>query len=258
MNLLGYWDVLRGQKRVVIIGLVVTLALSALALLRVSPDGVSLRSPRVYVAKATMFVTQGQARPGEPSPPGAEYQAQIFAQLAYSDSVRLLIDPTLKRQIEYSVDSITGQLGTPLPLISVSALATTPAGAVALANRVSESLQKYIGETQVKAKVPKSQRASMAIIARPDDPTDAEVFRGIRLTPPLMLFVLGFTATVFLAFTRHNLRLGRQGGAQAAQPSEAQPESLASGQPSLPVQALERRATAGERWKSPRTRRSSS
>jgi capsular polysaccharide biosynthesis protein len=205
VNLLGYWGVLKSQWRVVAIGIALSLLLSALALYRVSPDGVSLRSPPVYVAKSTLLVGGGGGAQAIGTTVAPEYLAQIYAQLAQSDAVRRLVDPTLKRALTYGVDPVTGiNSGTPLPLLSVSAYSTSQSAAIALANRVARSLVTYVATSRT---LPKAQRSSLTVVARPDK---ADVFKGKRLTPSLMLFVLGITGTVFLAFTRHNLRHGSQ------------------------------------------------
>jgi len=176
-----------------------------LAVYRVSPDGVALRSPPVFVAKSTLLVNGGAPR-ADGTTVAPEYLAQIWAQFAQSDAVRRLIDPTLKRDLWYEVDSVTGiNSGTPLPLLSVSAFSTRSAESVAQANRVAGALEKYIASTQ--RALPKRQRSTLTTIARADK---AEVFKGKRLTPGLMLFVLGITATVLVAFTRYNIRLGRR------------------------------------------------
>jgi capsular polysaccharide biosynthesis protein len=204
LNLLGYWKVLKSQKRVVFIGILVSLVLAALALFRISPDGVSLRTPPVYEATSTLLVTAGTSRDGSPTV-APEYQAQIYAELAAGDAVRRIVDPTLKRELVYSVDPVSGGNGTPLPLITVTAFSPEPRKALTLANRVREALKSYVVSTQ--AAQPEARRTKLTTIAHANKAT---VYSGARTTPGLMLFVLGLTGTVFIAFTRHNLSLARR------------------------------------------------
>ena len=242
VNLLGYWGVLKSQWGIVVLGIAVSALLSVLALYRVSPDGVSLRSPPVYVAKSTLLVTGGVPR-ADGTSVAPEYLAQIWAQLAQSDAVHRLVDPTLNRDPAYGVDPVTGvNSGTPLPLLSVSAYSTSPSNSVALANRVARSLEQYIATTQ--RTLPKRQQSTLTIIARP---VKADVFKGKRLTPSLMLFVLGVTGTVFVAFTRHNLRLARQEEEEAreSQLQSPQPEYVVDDSAAVPLEPLERRVAAG-------------
>lgn len=247
MNVLGYWNVLKGQRRVVLIGLAVTVALTFLALYRVSPSGISLRSAPVYVAESTLFVTAGEgtATTGSVS---ADYLGQIYAQLAHSDAVRRLIDPTLERDLDYSVQSVTGSLGTPLPIIAVSAYSGTPQSAVALANRVSASLRDYVARSE--ADEPERRRASLTIVARPEE---ASVFTGVRFTPALMLFILGITGTVVVAFTRYNIQLSRtaepveKGADEENQVRLAQDEEADRDSASIKLQAVEPRAAEQSR-----------
>ena len=238
VNLLGYWGVLKSQWGIVVLGIAVSVLLSVLALYRVSPDGVSLRSPPVYVAKSTLLVTGGVPR-ADGTSVAPEYLAQIWAQLAQSDAVHRLIDPTLKRDLWYGVDPVTGvNSGTPLPLLSVSAYSTSPSNSVALANRVARSLKQYIATTQ--RTFPKRQQSTLTIVARA---VKADVFKGKRLTPSLMLFVLGITGTIFLAFTRHNLRLARSvdSRADAVQVSHGETAQLLREENAAPLQEHEGR-----------------
>lgn len=211
MSLLSYWKVLKSQRRIVAIGLAVTLLLMVLSLVRISPSGVALRSPRVYIATSTLLLEQSDQVGGGGAAafqPGAmEYLAGIYAQLAGSNAVRRLVDPTLKQVLEYGVAREKDDSGNGLPLIDVSAFSTTPAAAAALANRVARALQNYIVANEASKKG--ASRAAVSIVVRPLT-SDARLFQGIRLTGPLMLFVLGVAATIFAAFTRHNIQLGRR------------------------------------------------
>ena len=70
-------DVLRRHRKVVIVGVVLTVALAVLSVVRVSPSGISYRSPETWSNQATLVLTQEgapelrsvlPARPGGFSP----------------------------------------------------------------------------------------------------------------------------------------------------------------------------------------------
>jgi hypothetical protein len=252
LNMLGYWKVLKSQKRVVIIGVLVSIAVATLAMFRISSGGVSMRSPAVYEAKSTLLVKAGASRDGVPTV-APEYQAQIFAELADGDAVRRMIDPTRKRELAYSVDPVSGASG-PLPLITVTAFSPDQRAAMALSNRVGAALTTYVASTQ--QKLPPARRTTLSTVARADEAT---VFSGARKTPAMMLFVLGISGTVFLAFTRHNLRLARRlevdddaPGQSTSEPAHSpRHDDDQSTREAGQVQSLERVAAARERKKAP-------
>jgi len=236
VNLLAYWQVLKAQRTVVIVGTAVAVLLAAMALVHVSPSGVAYRSPPTYVATTTMFVTQPgfpwgrtvlneylKAQGGGPNaapvpkyadPGRLAYLAGLYARLAGGDGVKKIVDPTGKKSLRYQVDQVTTSDGSPFPLINVSAFAGSGPAAVSLANRVSAALQTYVARNQTLGNVPEATRVSLPFVHRAER---AKVFEGVKYTAPLMLFVLGMAVTIFVAFVRHNVQLGR-----AAQLGDAQ------------------------------------
>jgi hypothetical protein len=99
-------------------------------------------------------------------------------------------------------------------LINISAFAESGPAAVSLANQVAAALQTYVARNQASGNVPETTRVSLPLVHRAER---AKVFEGVKYTAPLMLFVLGMAATIFIAFVRHNVQLGR-----AAQLGDAQ------------------------------------
>jgi hypothetical protein len=210
VNLLAYWGVFKSQRVVVVIGVTLTLVLAGLSLVRVSPSGVALRSPRVYQANSMLLLKQATPPTKKRAPASyqpyqlgeLEYMAGLYAQLAAGDVIRRMVDPTLTKPLSYQVSSFKSSTGDPLPMLYVLAFSSTPGGAASLAVRVGQALQRYIVTDQTSARI------AVPMVVRPRA-TTATVFQGIRLTKPLMLTVLGFALTIFIAFTRYNIQLGR-------------------------------------------------
>ena len=168
MNLLAYWGVFKSQRRIVLIGVSVTLALAASSVVSVSPSGVALRSPRVYLANSTLFLRQATPSgkgAGAPYEAGQlEYLAGIYAQLASGDQVRQMVDPRRNRNLQFQVGTLKGDQGSPLPMLSVSAFATSPAAAAKDSALVAGALQRYIVADQG------SRRIEVPIVERPRPP----------------------------------------------------------------------------------------
>lgn len=228
MNLLAYWQVLKSQRVVVLVGTAVAVLLAFMALVRVSPSGIAYRSPPTYVATTTMFVTQPgfpwgrtvlneylKAQGGGPNaqpvskfadPGRLSYLAALYARLAGGDGVKKILDPTGKKSLRYQVDQVTTSDGTLFPLLNVSGFAASPKGAVVLANRVADALQTYVASNQNAGNIPAATRVSLPAVKRAEQ---AKVFEGVKYTAPLMLFVLAMALTIFIAFLRYNVKLGR-------------------------------------------------
>ena len=109
--------------------------------------------------------------------------------------------------------------GTPLPLVQIRAYETTPKGAVAVANGVSKALRTYIAREQETNRISPKNRVELQVF---EPAREAEVFQGVRLTRPIMLFLLGALVTFGVAFVVDNLRGGRH--AVKAEPS-GEPEA---------------------------------
>jgi hypothetical protein len=228
VNLLAYWQVLKAQRVIVLVGTAIAVLLAFMALVRVSPSGVAYRSPPTYVAGTTLFVTQPgfpwgrtvlneylKAQGGGPNaqpvskfadPGRLSYLAAIYARLAGGDAVKKIIDPTGKKSLRYEVSQAVTSDGSVYPLINISAFSQTPSQAISLANRVAAALKTYVARNQTEGDIPAATRVSLPTVNRADRAT---VFQGVKFTAPLMLFVLAMALTIFAAFVRQNVQLGR-------------------------------------------------
>jgi hypothetical protein len=169
----------------VITGLALTAVLALLALVQISFFSIGFRSPPIYTAKSTLFVTQSGfpwgrsslteyvqargagdkivsvARFAEPS--RMEYLASLYSELARSDSVRSLITRGNGNKLQVGEDYTVVPLapdGRPLPLIEITGTSGSPTRAVSLANRAALALQTYVCRSSREPRARRSSRVS--------------------------------------------------------------------------------------------------
>jgi capsular polysaccharide biosynthesis protein len=232
VDVLEYGRVIRRQALIVVLGLTVTFALMFLALVRVSGEGMVLRQPPIYQARSQLLVTQEGFPLGRAAPPDyaeadsaqarMEYLAGLYAELATSETVRSVIERDGSRVPLRPKSYQVTQLVTPInqrtfPLIEVVGMSTSEGQAVAIANRVASGLRRYILVNQNRNRVPTSQRVGLRIVTPAED---AEVLQGVKLTTPIMLFMLGLIVTLACAFTRDNVTRNRRGPGSQSPPYE--------------------------------------
>lgn len=267
MDLLTYWRVIQRQRRIVVVGLVVTLLLSTALLFKISDSGVGLRTPPVYFAKANLFVTQSgfpwgrsalaeyvrargagdeaAAVPRFADPARMEYLANLYSELALSDDVRRLVRRngfTLRDSEEYEAVPMTARDGRPLPLIEVSGVSESRARAVLIANRAAGALQTFVADRQRQSDISEETRIVLPVITRADG---AEVLQGVKLTSALMIGLLGVITTLFVAFVVDNVRRQRilsDELEETAADSEASVRRLPSEPASKPTASAARRS----------------
>jgi hypothetical protein len=224
MDVLEYGRVIRRQLIVVALGLVITLSLMFLAFVRVTGDGLVARSSPVYGARSVLLVTQAGFPWGRATPPDyqqadaarMEYLAGVYAELAASETVRRRVQTggRLLSAQSYDVTQLVGSSGRTLPLIAVDGKSTSAAGAVTIANAVAAALRRYIIANQNSSRVPARERVELRVVTRAEK---AGVLQGVKLTTPIMLFLLGSVVTLVVAFTRDNV-LRQRAAREAASP----------------------------------------
>jgi capsular polysaccharide biosynthesis protein len=228
MDLFTYWQVVRRQRRLIVLGGLVTAALAAFALFKVSTSGLELRSPPTYRASSKLFVTQSgfpwgrtaldeyirvrganSAVPRFADPSRMEYLASLYSELAMSDAVRRIAfgNRELPSSDDYEVVALKAPDGRPMPLIEVAGLSSSAERAVAIANRVAGALQTFVARRQTQSKIPESTRIVLPVV---DQAEQAEVFEGVKLTTAVMILLLGTVATLFAAFTTDNVKRQRR------------------------------------------------
>jgi capsular polysaccharide biosynthesis protein len=234
MDLLEFWRVARRHRRIIVVGASITLFLATFALFRPYAWGLEVRSPAIYVARSTLFVTQSgfpwgrsalteyvRARgageddvavPRFAEPSRMEYLAYLYSELATSDGVYRIVDrrfPLGTDDEEYLAVPMTTANGASLPLIEVSGTSTSKARAVALANTAASALQRYIASEQRANRVPAETGIVLPVLTRATV-DDAEVLKGVKVTTALMIGVLGLIGTLFVAFVVDNLQRQRR------------------------------------------------
>jgi capsular polysaccharide biosynthesis protein len=230
MDLVEYGRVIRRQAFIVVLGLTVTFALMLLSLVRVSGDGMVLRRPPTYQASSTILVTRAGFPLGQAASPDyqqstdarMQYLAGVYAQLAKSETVRTVIEHDGTRlplsRASYDVTQLIEPVNhTPFPLMEVVGVSTSEGGAMAIANRVARGLRRYILVNQNRVRTPEAQRVDLRVVSRADH---AEVLQGVKLTTPIMLFMLGLVVTLACAFARDNVKRNRRGPGSQSPPYE--------------------------------------
>ena len=142
-----------------------------------------------------------------------DYLAGLYAELAMSETVRTVIQgdgtrlPLPRRS--YEVTQVVAPMNQrTFPLIEVAGIGTSEAMAMAVANRVAGGLKRYILVNQNRNRVPKGERVDLRVVTTADR---AEVLQGVKLTTPMMLFMLGLVVTLACAFARDNVKRNRRG-----------------------------------------------
>jgi hypothetical protein len=214
VDLIAFWNVVKRRQRIVVIGLCIAGALALASMIKPTASGLAWRTPPVYDATATLLVTKPgfQGRLGDPTADlnTSSYlasQASFYAERAEGYQIAReagskagIKDPT------YDVARLAGSDGTPLPLVQIHAYETTPGGAVAVANGVAKALRTYVSREQATNRISGENRLELQVF---EPAREAEVFQGVKLTRPIMVFLLGALLTFGAAFVVDNLRGGR-------------------------------------------------
>jgi hypothetical protein len=216
-----YARVLWRFRLLVLLGLTLATSLALLSLVRVSSDGVSYRQVELWSGTTRLLVTQagfpegrlyGQtAAAGDESPDPVVDPARfnnlavLYSQLATSDAVRGLMrrDGPILGQIIATTVVGGGEFKTQLPMIDLTAISTTPEGALRLAERSGNALATYISNQQRASHVPVADRAVIVPVIRPLKP---QLFQPRSKTMPAVVFFVVMFVTVGLAFLLENLR----------------------------------------------------
>jgi hypothetical protein len=231
MDLALFARVLWRWKALVVVGLIVAAALAALSMVRISSDGIRYRDSQLWASTTRLGVTQNgfpwgrllaqifdeSAEPKNPEIPVANpgrlnELAVLYAELATSDPVRRLMlkDGPIPGKI-VAIPVVGGDNRVMLPLIDLTAIATSPRGAVQLAERSATAVGSYIRDQQRLNKVPASDRVVIEQLEQPKQPT---IWQGRSKTLPIVVFLAVMMATIGLAFLLENLRPLPAGGAR--------------------------------------------
>ena len=220
-------------KVIVAIGALLAAGLAVFSVARVSPHGLQYRQSALYASTARLGVTQNgfpwgrllaqdatpeetAARLGIPiaDPNRLNGLAVLYAQLATSDPVRALLrkEGPIRGQIMAN-PVIVGDSRILLPLIDVTAISTTPAQAIRLAQRATTALDRYLTEQQARNNVPSSDRVVVETIQRAEK---ASVYQPRSKTLAIIVFGAVMFATIGLVFLLENLRPGTRPESQGS------------------------------------------
>jgi hypothetical protein len=242
-------------KLIVVIGILLAAALATLSYVKVGTDGkIEYRQTEQWESLATLFVTSrgfpwGSTanRPEDETIPPEKRKvdpnvldpnnliglAALYVRLSTSDPVKKLmerdgpIDGTLSA---YPVSSVDSGDGEPLPMLTLSAIATTPEAAQKLAGRHADAFVKYIKGEQERAGL---KRVEQVVVKQARAPQKATLLAGRKTTRPMVVFMAVMIAVLGLVFALENLRprVRALPGQDAAPRDENRVEAIATRSP---------------------------
>ena len=220
-----YADVVARHRKLVVYGLVLAFVLALLAMVRVGPGGVGYRQSEEWSSTSRLGVTQQgfpwgrlfaqdaksltpaeQARRlGIPiaDPNRFKDLAFLYAELATSDPVRQVMLRSGPIDGEVVAEPVIAENGITLPLIDLTATATSPAEAIAIAQRAANALDRYVEQQQRSNRVPASDRVVLLKVLRAEEAT---ITKPRPKTIPVVVFLFVAGGTIGLAFLLENFR----------------------------------------------------
>jgi hypothetical protein len=240
-------DAVRSHKHVAIVGTIAAILLSFLAFAKIEPSKFppfERRDGPDYQSTVTLFVTQ----PGFPwgrstlryssdpgGPPVAEGDpdrfatlAVLYANLANSGTILRKVHLGGKALIDIKDATVTADVPTSdsssvlLPLIEISAIYKTKAGAEVLARQTTNSLVDFVSSGQRSSAIPEDDRVVLQMIDGPQDPL--AVGSGSK-TLPVLIFLTVMMLTSSTILVLRNLAADSEGVRRLGRsPSAAEPE----------------------------------
>ncbi len=207
-----------------LVGVTLTVALAVLSYVRVSPSGISYRSPEIWSNQATLVLTQEGApelRSVLPSRPGGFSTSladtgrfasliDVYATLATSDAVvgelrrrDLLTARDLKDgSLPITAAAVPSTVNAATPMMTITASSLTGPKATNLTLAATKAFLDVVRARQLAAKIPVKDRIQVRVVRSSEAPT--LVNPRSKALPMLVLFG-GLIATAAVAFTRDNL-----------------------------------------------------
>jgi hypothetical protein len=228
MDLRLFGSVVWRHKVTVGVGFALACVLAFLSVASITSRGIVYRQPQEWAARQLLLVGQkgfaaGSVAPVAQNANNAGYDpnrfnnlAILYARLVTSDPVRSLIlqqGSISPGQAVQAAPVIQAGSNTPLPMISVTGIGTTPADSVDMARRASNALVSYIGQQQRINRVSQANRVRVTVLEQAsllsplhDDPTTPQLIKGRSKTRPIVLFLVIMLGAIGLAFLRENLK----------------------------------------------------
>lgn len=242
MDLALYARILWRFRWLVLAGALLATTLSALSTVSVGFDGVKYRQAELWSSTTRVGVTQrgfpwgrllapdgdedSEERSGIPlaDPNRLNSLAFLYSQLATSDEVRRVMrrDGPIPGKI-VAEPVIVGEVRWVLPLIDITAIAASPAGAMRLAQRTANALETYIRERQRADRVPQPDRV---VLEQVRQPARAQLYQPRPKTMPVLIFASVLFAFVGLAFVLENARLRARSTAEEDDPASELADAL--------------------------------
>jgi len=215
MDLRLYFRVIWRFRIVVAIGLVFAIFMAVLSFVRISPGSphVSYRQSQDW-RSSTVFTLSGpgfavgstRGAGGSNSSVQLAALAAYYAPLALGDDVRRLMlkDGPIRGVIDAqpAVNNLSA-FKTPLPILTITADATSQEAAVTLAQRAARAFTTYVVQQQQRFAIPPSQRIQFNVL---NAAKKAELVGPRKKTLPIVIFLTIMTAAIGLAFVLENLR----------------------------------------------------
>jgi hypothetical protein len=220
-----YADALRRHRKVVYVGVALTLLLAVLSVVRISPSGISYRSPQTWSNQATLVLTQAGApelRSVLPTtaPGGSSSLADtsrfaglvdVYAALATSDPVvqvlrrRGLVDANdmANGASPITAAAVVSTVGAgSTPMLTLTATAPSSAKATKLTLGATNAFLNYVEARQAAANIPSKDRIEIRVVKSADVPT---LVKPRSKALPVLVLLGGLIATAAVVFTRDNV-----------------------------------------------------
>jgi hypothetical protein len=219
-----YADVLRRHRAVVLVGVALTVALAVLSFVRVSPSGISYRSPEIWSNQATLVLTQEGApelRSVLPTRAGGFSSSladtgrfasliDVYTALATGDAVvgelkrrGLVEEKDLKDgDLPVAAAAVTSTVNAATPMMTITATARTGPKATRLTLGATRVFLNVVNTRQLAAKIPSKDRIQVRIVKSSEAP---KLIDPRSKALPILVLLSGLIATAAVAFTRDNL-----------------------------------------------------
>ena len=233
MDLQLYIRVLWRFRFLVLGGLILAFLLAFASIARIDFGGgtpsVKYRESEKWVSVGTLLVTEkdfplgrsvfeeevppvGIDRPQTYTPnfaPSTRFidLANTYAELVTGDAVReiMLRDGPIRGIVEATPLVATNGSDAPLPMVSIRGLASTPEGAMLVAQRANKAFAAFLNIQQNRGGIPSSERAVLTQVRQPS-PATTVMLEGRSKTVPIVVFLTVMLAVIGLAFILENLR----------------------------------------------------
>ena len=213
---------LRRRSTVVIVGAALAILLAVLAVVRISPSGVSYRHEETWSNEATLALSEASLPELRASlSPSARPERlatliDVYAAFATSDAViaslrgkGLLTAKDLENgRVPIAATAVpsTANAG-PTPLLRISGSGPSKERATELTVAATKELIEYVKAGQVQASIPEKERVELRTVKASTEPV---LVKARSMSNAIVILLAMLTATVATAFIRDNM-LRRRG-----------------------------------------------